>query len=235
MNYRPIEVKNAEEALINQLANIRSVPEKDLKSIMARGSRTVRVAKVYLQLLIEDKAKLRKFFVEIPEYFLDLEIRAQAYWAAEKRLNALAPEKYNTRKAVYEECKSLKKKSVQVLMLVAADDESVQKVIQDARPGTGYVNCADNLAGLYPHLKLRQDDLVERRLMTAEEIRRIGTLPYILLGASIGANEKIDEAKLLKKQAWTYFLSAYKEVRRYLEFLYFHDPEDLKKYPRLAG
>ena len=227
-----VDASIAEEVLENEFPNIKAIPEKNAKKATMSGGKTVSISRTYKKILPQDKDGIEVLFKEYPGFFSELENRGLAFWAASKRLEIISNDKAQ-KKEYYKEAQELKSKAIKILDLIAGDDDLVKKVIQITKPGTGYSDRAEDLAALYPHLKIREASLVEKTLMTAEEIDRIGRLPSILVDVSRG--EKLAEAKLLKRQAWTYFLVAYREIRRYVECLHFYSPEELKKYPTLRS
>ena len=232
MNNQNIDPKTADKALETLTPKLQEIKKKSFKAIMTSGAQSVGVSRVTNKLLEDDKPKLREFYKELPDTMTEIELSALALWAAEKRLEAIVNV---DGQPLYKEGRAIKEQVVKILDLLDGKNKQIIKIIKITGPGTGYVDCANDLAALHPHVVARRDDIIDRRLMTAEEIERMGILPALLIDASGGGKDEEKKAKLLKKQAWTYFLNCYKEIRRYIEFLYFHEPEELKKYPKLRG
>ena len=228
-----IDIKRASEAMTTLLPALIVIVGEFLKSIVISGAQAVTLSRVYKRLLDKDDALLRKTFKEISEDLDEIELRAYAYWATEQRLESITNLDGQT---LYKEGRELKNKAVQVLKFVDGSNKEVQKVIHVTNPGTGYLDCANDLTAIEPHIEQRRADIIERKLMTAEEIDRMSELAPILLDFAGGKKSQNKEAaKLLKKQAWTHFYNAYKEVRRHIEYIHFHNPEALKEYPTLKG
>ena len=159
-----IDAKPAEEALKNQYDSIMAIPEEDVKHPLVSGSGVVGVVRIHQKRLETDTSKLNDKFKELPVIFTEYDIRALAYWAAEKRLETLVPDDVDYRKKLYKEGRGFKKTSVKVLDFVGGDDKSVRKAIRVVKPGTGYVDCADDLAILHPHIQNLRNEIIERKL-----------------------------------------------------------------------
>ena len=225
----PMTQEEALESIKSELIKIIVDTEQ---IINAAGSKAVSVSGAYSTLMERDRPILEILVSSIPEKIPELEIRAKALWAASKRVDAIAPQQSN-KKEFYKEGKKLKHLAFTILKLVDPDNEDINKVISEARPGTGYVDCAEDLAALHPQLEQHREALIRRELITEEQLDRIGVLSTLLLEVSVGTKTRLKEAKLLKLQAWVYFMDAYKEARRYIEFMHFHNPEALAEYPKL--
>lgn len=227
------EKSNAESALARCLAAIQAIDPKAVEVCNVEGTVIIRVAREYAALLPADVPRLNEIFKNPPEQAMrELVDRGLAAYGAEIRLETLFETGDEQKRALYVEGGELKKKAVLNLQVVAGDVADVLQVIEAVRPGTGYADRARDLSRLHPQLVRFQDVLLRKELMTEAEIDRVGELGT-LLPASGPKPKEIEAARLLRNKAWTHFVTAWREINRHLDFLYYFDPMGRSRYPSL--
>ena len=230
--YEEPNATNAEQALKKHLDAIGSVDEREIAKCNVTGTTTVEVSRVMTKLLERDMDAIGQAFSNPPVTEAgQLEERSLAFWAAEKRVEAIDPTPESDRAALYAEGGELKDLSVKVLDFVASDDDAVARILKQVSPGSGFKDRADDLTAIHPHLAQRRKEIVRKELMTEAQIDRVGELAPVLLDPKAGTPQELLDARLLRDKSWTHFLAAYNEIRRHAAFLHFFDQEKFDEYP----
>lgn len=230
--YEEPSATNAEQALKKQLDAIGAVDENKIEKCNVTGASAVETSRVMTKLLERDLDGIGQAFSSPPVTEAgQLGERSLAFWATEKRVEAIDPTPETNRSALYAEGGELKDLSVKVLDFIASDDDAVVRVLAQVSPGSGFKDRADDLTAIHPHLVERRKEIVRKELMTEAQIDRVGELAPVLLDPKAGKPQELLDARLLRDKAWTHFLAAYNEIRRHVAFLHFYDQEKLDEYP----
>ena len=233
-NSSVVSASTAEAALEKLMPAISALDEGALERCNATGVAAVETSRKMVTLLAEDRPAMEAAFCSPPAVEMEeLEARALALWAAEKRVDAAAPEPVSNLPALYAEGGKLKERAVKVLAIIAGEDSEVKRTLEKVRPGTGYRDRADDLTALHPFVLERKAEILQKELMIEAEMRRMGEIAPLLLDPKGGPSSEIEAARLLRNQAWTHFLRAYEEIQRHVAFVHYYAPDRLKAYPNL--
>ncbi|MCK6512309.1 hypothetical protein L6R29_20455, partial [Myxococcota bacterium] len=217
------EAKEALEVLLPEICRLKKA---EVEQVRLSGGRVSGYAQRVEVLYQDALSGLRKHFKILPEGELgQLRVAALAFWRARRDVALIDPRSQTLRKR-YEEAGELKGRVVDVLKVVGRGDADVQRVLEEVRPGAGYEDRADDLKDLHSAVKRYRSVLLKKELLTEEEMDAMPRLAESLLAPS---KEKaaLEKARLLRDQAWTYFVRIQREMARYLRFIYDGQPEVL--------
>ena len=227
-----IDLNTSKEALALVISKIEAIAEKDAKKSTISVSDAIGVIRIYLYELKNDfpliSASCPDFTVEDIK---DFRHGGLAMWALKAQHDAAA-EKSTDRKTHYKEANKLRKKIARILELKYGDEPMVARVLKVTKPGTGYVDRAEDLTAFYMILDERREELVATSLITNEEIDRAGLLPELLVDKTDNTKDNKEAARLLQDKAWAYFLINYHNIRKHIEFIHYNS-DKLDEYPSL--
>lgn len=227
-------LENAEKDFATHEAEIRKVEGPRLKTANVGGPRTVEEALHLQKMARERMARLEEVFKMPPAREIGvLDSRALAHLAAEKRVQAITTDDVGLRQELYQKAGEEKTWAIKVLDIVGSNDSTVQKVLADVRPGSGYQDRASDVAALHPQLVRFQLPLVEQQLMSEQRIAQFGTMTKKLL-TPVDRTTQLTAAEKLQNQAFSYFVEAWDAVIKPLRYVMELDG-DTTPLPRLYG
>ena len=224
-----IEDQEAPTDAISALSSLQPILEQispeDTKTGRVSGAKVTAYCAKLQQKAQGYATELDSTFVHSPRNFIEQLLPcARAYWAAQSALESIDPSAVD-RKKLYKQAGTLKQRVVRALEFYAEDDPQIRFVLEVIRPGTGYVDRAEDLQKLYAALQPYRDQLLQRQLLSIEDIERIPKLAEQLLEPST-SETKIKDARLLRDRAWTLLVEAYNEVMHHLRFVLRHTPTE---------
>ena len=233
-NAMDINPATAEATLEALLPAIRTIPEDQALTCTVPGTLMVQVGREMVPLLERDRAAIEAAFAAPPiDVMLSIDKRSLAVFAAEKRVVAIDPTPVSDLPALYTEAGELKSQSLKLLDLTAGDEEEVARTIARVQPGTGYTDRANDLGAIHPMLMKYKSAILGTSLMTQAQIDRVGELVPLLLQPKTGKPAALEAARVLRNQAYTYFMRSYTEIRRHAAFIHDGAPKMLETYPNL--
>jgi len=208
------------------------ITPSELRPVRLLGALAVKYAQRLAPILQDAMPELQRFFKILPEEsFGMLSKAASAFWSAQRAFERIDPSSQTLQK-LYKEAGELKETVIGVLQAVGRKDPEVQRVLALVKPGTGYLDRADDLLDLHAVVKTYQETLLKKELLSLEEIQDLTHFATALTAPTKGAAD-LEAARSLRDRAWTFFLQIQGEAERYLTFLYAPDQAKLASLPRL--
>ncbi len=224
---------NALEALERLRPVIEQVPLEKLRTINASGPTAVEASAMVAQLLLAHRLDLAEVFVNPPQT-PDLADRALAFWAATSRYETIhqrSKEKAALR-ALRHEGKEARKLAIAVLTAFAHRDAPTREVLEEVRKGKGRRDLASDLNKLYLALLRHRAPVIQAGLLSEAQLEEVGVIGPALLAYT--DRSAVDDAKVLRQQAFTHLAGAFLRAVRCLRFLYEERPELAHPLPTLS-
>jgi hypothetical protein len=224
--------EEAKEALEKVKPYLAALPEKELKQPRVAGARAVAYAIRMQEMLDMAMPALREIFKVLPEEELGrLKTAALAFWSTQRAVELVDPSSKSSRQS-YLKAGELKELVIQVLQFVGRGDSEVSRVLAVVKPGTGYVDRANDLLDLHTAIKKYQADILKKELLSAEQIEAMPTMAEQLLAPS-QETANIATLRQMRDRAWSYFFHLHQEADRHLRFLYAYEPDKISALPAL--
>ncbi|MCK6511053.1 hypothetical protein L6R29_13910 [Myxococcota bacterium] len=222
----------AQEALDALREHLAALKEEELRKPRLSGAQASAYATRMDAKLKEALPALRATFVSVPEkQFALLRKAALAFWSAQRAVELLDPNSIAAQEK-YEEAGVLKEYVIQVLRVVGFGDKKVEEVIEKVKPGTGYVDRANDLQDLSRAVETYKATILQKELLTPAQITSLQSMAEALL-APTQSESVSEEARLERDRAWTFFLDIQAEADRHMQFLYAKDPKKREALPVL--
>lgn len=241
MQEENINSADAHSALEKHDEKIRAIVQDELRQLSIAIVLAVQQGNLLVRAATEDLDHFVSTFVNPPlteinnlsEYIL-------ALWLTQVKLDYIT--KIEEKKkaellVIAEEVLQVRSRFLDAGMYLWRNNKNVRRILAAIKRGRGYVDRANDLIELSDLFMVRIDEVLGEIGITEEDIRNLTVLGdkfmKLINPPKDSETSGLEEAKLLRAQAFTLFANAYEEVHSAAHYIFRNDPERLEEYPSL--